>query len=179
MVADPDHASALCGHTFARYAASSVEITLVCASADGWDAQHKQAIRGLGVRDVVLLGFPKTGLTSATLEGVIADVMASVRPHIVVADGGHRAIREAATSAFNRVRQGQGSSAIPTKLYYRASGEPTPVQVTTRIRVPDAGSPELFVRAYPSPWVTGVLEDDLFAGIGEAAIEAVEQQLAS
>jgi len=179
MVADPDHASILCGQTFARYAASGVEITLACASADGWDAQRKQGFRGLGVRHVVLLGFPRIGLTSATLEGVITDVMASVRPHVVVADGAHGAIREAATSAFNRVRQGKGSSAIPAKLYYRASGQPTPVHVTTRIRVPYAGSPELFVRVYPSPWVTGVLEDDLFAGIGEAPVEAIEQQLAS
>jgi len=38
----------------------------------------------------------------------------------------------------------------------------------------------MFVRAFPDPWVTGVLERDLFAGVRAepAALETVEQQLA-
>jgi hypothetical protein len=37
--------------------------------------------------------------------------------------------------------------------------------VTTAITVAIATTPELFVRAFPDPWVTGVLERDLFAGL--------------
>jgi hypothetical protein len=37
--------------------------------------------------------------------------------------------------------------------------------VTTAIAVGRAAAPELFVRVFPNPWVTGVLERDLFAGL--------------
>lgn len=167
MVADPDQASAICGHAFARYAAAGVEITLASASADGWSRQASEANRRLGVRDVVLLDYPRHEQKSSELEGVLTDVMASLRPHVVVLDGSQSAMAEAAAAAFTRVRQGSGTSALPAKLYYRVSSHPTPVQVTTRVTVA-GGPPELFVRAYPSPWVTGVLERDLFAGIREA-----------
>jgi hypothetical protein len=49
-------------------------------------------------------------------------------------------------------------------LYQRTESASGPVQVTTAIAVPD-GSPELFVRIHPRPWVTGLLERDLFAGL--------------
>jgi hypothetical protein len=39
------------------------------------------------------------------------------------------------------------------------------VAVTTAIAVGTAAAPELFVRVFPNPWVTGVLERDLFAGL--------------
>jgi hypothetical protein len=38
------------------------------------------------------------------------------------------------------------------------------VAVTTAIAVA-ATSAELFVRVFPDPWVTGVLERDIFAGL--------------
>jgi hypothetical protein len=178
MVADPDQASAICGHTFARYAAVGVDITLASASAEGWSAQAQAAARHLGVRDVVLLDYPRRGLKSAELEGVFADLMAGLRPHVAVVDGNDSVIREAATRAFVRVRHGAGSSALPAKLYYRASGRHTPVQVTARINVPGS-APELFVRVHPSPWVTGVLETDLFAGLTEEPVEFAAGRLAS
>jgi hypothetical protein len=108
-------------------------------------------------------------------------VIASVRPHVVLADGTPPGIREAASSAFLRVRRASGgSSALPAKLYSRWSSTAPMVSVTTSISVPGR-SPELFVRAFPDPWVTGVLERDLFAGV-PAEIEAasrVDQQMAS
>jgi len=113
------------------------------------------------------------------LGAVFADVMAGVRPHVVVADG-EAPIREAVASAFSRVRRAAGgTSALPAKLYYRLPGSSPLVSVTTAIAI--AGKPsEMFVRAFPDPWVTGVLERDLFAGVRpeSAAPPSVEQQLA-
>jgi hypothetical protein len=41
-------------------------------------------------------------------------------------------------------------------------------------------SPELFVRVFPDPWITGVLERDLFAGVPDEnrALSSLDQQLA-
>ena len=180
VVADPHQAAGLTGHTFAHYAASGTDVTLVCAGARDWRGTAQlPAVRGLGVRDLVLLDYDLHELTADGLVDVFADVMAGVRPHVVVADS-QPAIREAVTSAFSRVRRtAGGSSALPAKLYYRLSGSSPLVSVTTAIDIPGE-SPELFVRAYPDPWVTGVLERDLFAGLrAEPAVpESVEQQLA-
>jgi hypothetical protein len=182
LVADPNRASNLSGRVFAHYAASGTDITLVCAAAPDWSAaDHKSVVRRLGVRDLILLDYALSELTAAALEGLFADVMASVRPHVVVADGTPPAIREAASSAFLRVRRASGgSSALPAKLYSRWSSTAPLVSVTTSITVPES-SPELFVRVFPDPWVTGVLERDLFAGV-PAEVEApsgVDQQMAS
>jgi hypothetical protein len=106
--------------------------------------------------------------------------MTGVRPHVVVADGAQTVIREAVASAFSRVRRAAGgSSALPAKLYYRRSRSSPLVTVTTSIAIRGA-SPELFVRAFPDPWVTGVLEQDLFAGVpaDSRGASSLEQQLA-
>ena len=167
FAADPNKASDLCGQTFARYAASGTDITLVCAAARDWSgADHTRAARQLGVRDLVLLDYRLTELTAAGLEDVFADVMASVRPHVVVADGSDTAVRDAATSAFSRIRRATGgSAALPAKLYYRQYGSTANVAVTTAIANATGATPELFVRVFPNPWVTGVLERDLFTGL--------------
>jgi hypothetical protein len=182
VVADPNQAADLCGNAFAHYAASGTEVTLVCAAARDWiGAEHLPAVRRLGVRDLVLLDYDPSELTSAVLEDLLADVMASLRPHVVVADGTRPAIRDAAASAFSRVRRGTGgSSALPAKLYYRTSSTNPLVSVTTSIALGSGASPELFVRAFPDPWVTGVLERDLFAGISaeSRALSTLDQQLA-
>lgn len=167
FAADPDKAFDLCGQAFARYAASGTEITLVCAAAQDWSgADHALAVRQLGVRDLVLLDYRLTELTAAGLEDIFADVIASVRPHVVVADGSDAGVRDAATSAFSRIRRATGrSAALPAKLYYRPSAGTAGVAVTTAIAIATLAAPELFVRVFPNPWVTGVLERDLFAGI--------------
>jgi hypothetical protein len=176
MVVDPDQAGTLCGHTFARYAASGVEVALACASSTGWEPRRVQAVRRLGVHDVVLLDYPKRELSSPDLERALADVMTGMRPHVVVVER-QEALAGVATAAFKLARRGGGSKGLPAKLYLRASlGSPIPV--TTRVGV--TGHPaEHFVRIHPSPWVTGVLETDLFAGIRDLADEAPEQLLAS
>ena len=183
VVADPNQAGDLCGHAFARYAALGTDITLVCAAAREWNgSDHKSAVGRLGVRDLVLLDYRVSELTAAILQDLLADVIASVRPHVVVADGTQPAVRDAVASAFSRVRQtAGGSSALPAKLYYKWLSTSLLVSVTTSIAVSAGASAELFVRAFPDPWVTGVLERDLFAGVPVdiAAPSSLDQQMAS
>jgi LmbE family N-acetylglucosaminyl deacetylase len=183
VVADPNQAADLCGHAFARYAASGTDVTLVCAAGREWrGSDQKSEARRLGVRDLILLDYRSSELTAAILQDVLADVIAGIRPHVVVADGTHAAIHDAVASAFAKVRRTTGgSSALPAKLYYRSSRSSPLVSVTTSIAVPDGASPELFVRAFPDPWVTGVLERDLFAGVAAEILAplSLDQQLAS
>jgi hypothetical protein len=167
FAADPDQASNLCGGTFARYAAAGTEVTLVCAAARGWSRDDRAPVaRQLGAGDLILLDYQLSELAAASLDDVFADVMRSVRPHVVVAEGSHAVVRQATTSAFSTVRRmAGGSAALPAKLYVRPSGAPGGVAVTTAITLGTAAAPELFVRLFPNPWVTGVLERDLFAGL--------------
>ncbi|TMD83509.1 MAG: hypothetical protein E6I74_05095 [Chloroflexi bacterium] len=166
LAAHPDQAGDLCGQAFGRYAALGTDITLVCAAArDCSAAESKPAARRLGVRDLVLLDFRLGELTAEVLEDVFVDVMASVRPHVVVADETEPAIREASARAFERVRREiGGSAALPAKLYYRPPAGTLASRVTTVVGGP-APAPEPFIRVFPNPWVTGVLERDLFAGV--------------
>src|SRR5205823_5754639 len=133
LAAHPDGAGDLCGQAFGRYAAAGTEITLVCAAArDCNAAASKPAARRLGVRDLVLLDFLLGELTAAVLEEVFVDVMASLRPHVVVADETQPAIREASASAFERIRREiGGSAALPAKLYYRPSTDTPAARITT------------------------------------------------
>jgi LmbE family N-acetylglucosaminyl deacetylase len=167
LAAHPDHAGDLCGQAFLRYAALGTDITLVCAAArDCSAAASKPAARQLGVRDLVLLDFGLSELTATALEDVFVDVMASLRPHVVVADETQPAIREASARAFLRVRREiGGSAALPAKLYYRPSADTPAARVTTVLGGPRPAAPEPFIRVFPNPWVTGVLERDLFAGV--------------
>ncbi|OLD90893.1 MAG: hypothetical protein AUG96_01490 [Chloroflexi bacterium 13_1_20CM_4_66_15] len=167
LAAHPDQAGDLCGQAFGRYAALGTDITLVCAAArDCSAAASKPAARRLGVRDLVLLDFGLSELTATLLEDVFVDVMASVRPHVVVADETQPAIREASARAFERVRrQAGGSAALPAKLYYRPPTDTPAARVTTVVGGPRPAAPEPFIRVFPNPWVTGVLERDLFAGV--------------
>lgn len=183
VVADPDQAADLCGTAFAHYAASGTDVTLVCAGARDWQgADDLPAVRRLGVRDLVLFDYDPGELTAAVLADLLADVMVSLRPHVVVADGTQPAIRDATASAFARVRRyAGGSSALPAKLYYRPSRTSPVVSVTSSIAVRAGASPEVFVRAFPDPWVTGVLERDLFAGVPDEnrALAGLDEQFAS
>jgi hypothetical protein len=181
VVADPSQAADLCGHAFAHYAASGTDVTLVCVGARDWRREDQlPAVRRLGVRDLVLLDYNPRELTSPAFEDLLADVIASVRPHVVVADGSP-AVNDAASSAFSRVRRAAGGSlALPAKFYYRPSSSSPLVSVTTSIAVGSGASPELFVRVFPDPWVTGVLERDLFAGVpaDAPARASLDEQLA-
>ena len=183
LVADPNQAAELCGNTVARYAASGTDVTLVCAaSRDRSGPDLRPTMRRLGVRDLVLLDYAAADLSAAVLEDLFVDVMASLRPHVVVADGTQDVIRGAANAAFSKVRRAAGgSSALPAKLYFRYSSASPLVSVTTSIAVSAGATPEHFVRAFPDPWVTGVLERDLFAGVSvdDSASWTLDQRLAS
>src|SRR3989440_6123290 len=101
FAADPDKASNLCGGTFARYAAAGTEVTLVCAAAHEWSSVDRTEVaRQLGSGNLVQLDYGVDELTAAGLEGVFADVMQSLRPHVVVAEGSHPGVREATISAY-------------------------------------------------------------------------------
>jgi len=181
LAADADHAADLCGKSFARYAASGTDITLVCAAGrTGTAVDYRVTARQLGARDLVLLDYELVELTPDHLVHLFADLMASVRPHVVVADGQQAAIREASAAAFSRARTAdQGSGALPAKLYYRAAFATPAVELTTAVAVSEPPSPELFVRIFPRPWVTGVLERDLFAGIpAERRPATIQERLA-
>jgi LmbE family N-acetylglucosaminyl deacetylase len=168
LVAHPENAGALCGQAFKRYAESGTEVTLVCVAAPATAADLRPAARQLGIRDLVLLDFAVGELDAARLEGILLDLFASIRPHVVVAGAEDPAVSSAVAAAVSRLRHvGGGSAALPAKLYYRPSAGTPRIAVTTAVRVPGAISPELFVRAFPDPWVTGVLERDLFAGVAE------------
>jgi GlcNAc-PI de-N-acetylase len=176
VVAHPEDTAALGGQTFARYAASGTEITLVCAVPPQASADFRQAAGGLGIKDLVLLDYGRDELVTADLEDVVADLMASVRPHVVVADGRPAPVREATGGAFLRARRAAGgSSALPAKLYHRPQAGT--IAITTSIAVPGA-APEHFVRVFPNPWVTGVLEKDLFAGLVADRESALDERLA-
>jgi LmbE family N-acetylglucosaminyl deacetylase len=180
LVADPDHSSQLCGHTFPRYAAAGALITLVCAAAPERPAAlSKAAAAALGVRDLILLDYRPDDLIADELTSVFADVMAGFRPHVVVAPEADAVVREATVAAFHRARRLQGgSAALPAKLYYRPAHPSNTVSLTTSVAVTGAAKPEFFIRAHPSPWVTGVLERDLFAGLAEDPGALVDERLA-
>ena len=167
LVADPDQVGDVCGRAFTQYAASGTEVTLVCASAgDVASSPLRDSARALGVRGMVLLDFRPEELSAAALEPVLADIMISLQPHIVVAGGASSAVKDAAVGALNRTRQVVGgSAALPAKLYFRLSAGAPGVGVTSAIAVGAGEPPELFRRVFPEPWLTGLLERDLFAGI--------------
>lgn len=181
LVADPDRVGDICGKAFARYAAAGAEITLVCATGrEANVAQLRPKVRALGVRDLVLLDFAPDELSASAVADVFADVMAGIQPHVVVADSSDLAIKEAAAAAFSQVRRAAGgSAALPAKLYVRLPGAVPSVGVTSSVPIGEGASPELFTRLFPEPWLTGVLERDLFAGVPLTPGPTELEQLAS
>jgi hypothetical protein len=181
LVADPGRVGDICGKAFARYAASGAEVTLVCAAGREVNTAHlRPKVRALGVRDLVLLDFEPDELSASGLEAVFADIMAGVQPHVVVADSIDSAIREAAVAAFSRVRRTVGgSAALPAKLYVRLPGAAPSIGVTSAVSTGEGAAPELFTRVFPEPWLTGLLERDLFAGIPITTAPTDLEQLAS
>jgi LmbE family N-acetylglucosaminyl deacetylase len=181
LVADPDHSSQLCGQTFRRYAAAGVVITLLCAAArERATALSRASAAALGVSDLILLDYRPEELIAEELTSVFADVMAGFRPHVVVATEGEAVVRAAAVAAFHRARRLQGgSAALPAKLYYRPAHPSNTVSLTTSVGTPGGAAPEFFIRVQPTPWVTGVLERDLFAGVAAEPPAVRDERLAS
>src|SRR2546423_15706366 len=129
VVADPNQAGGLTGHTFAHYAASGTDVTLVCAGGREWSGTAQlPAVRGLGVRDLVLLDYDLHELTADGLADVFADIMAGVRPPVVGA-ASQPALREAVTSAFSRVRRAAaGRPRPPGQPHFRPACARPPVR---------------------------------------------------
>jgi hypothetical protein len=165
LAVDPSRAGELCGHSFAYYAASGVDVTLACLLG----ADEQPALRDLGrlgVRNLALLGFQPGELSATELEPVLTDLIAGLHPHVVVADGSHEGLAQAVPAAFSAARHRvRGTGALPAKLYVRSFGSDRPYEITSAVVAPSLPGPELFARIYPKPWVTGVVERDLFAGI--------------
>lgn len=179
LAVDPSQAGELCGHSFAYYASSGVDVTLACLVG----ADSRPALRDLdrlGIRNLALLDFNPDELSTAELEPVLTDVIAGLHPHVVVADGSHPQLAHAAEAAFAAARHRVGgSSALPAKLYLRSFRPDRPHEITSAVTAPSSPGPELFARLYPKPWVTGVVERDLFAGITPDPQTLLDEMLAS
>lgn len=181
LVVDPSRAGELCGHTFAHYQAAGADVTLACVAAEGVGREAaKGAAERAGIKNLVLLDFTAAELTETALEPMLTDLIAGVAPHVVVADASDGAVCRAVAAACRRARAyARGTGALPAKLYYASSQSTQPHEITTAVRTASGGPHELFSRVFPSPWVTGVLERDLFAGIAPESGTALDELLAS
>jgi LmbE family N-acetylglucosaminyl deacetylase len=179
LVVDPSRAGELCGHSFAYYASVGVEVTLACL-VSGDEPPPLGDLDRLGIRNLAMLGFDSSELTAAELEPVLCDLIAGLLPHVVVADSSHEGLAQATASAFKAARHRVGGTgALPAKLYVRSFAPARPHEVTSAVTAPALPAPELFARIYPRPWVTGVVERDLFAGITPEPQMLLDELLAS
>lgn len=166
LVVDPNRASEFCGHTFAHYVAAGADVTLAfVAGRELSMADARLTMEQIGVRNAVLLGLARDEVSGEALAPLLADLIGAVSPQVVVIDGGDEALSRAAAGAFVAARRRlRGIPGGPAKLYIRATGTQPHDEVTTAVD-PGRGRRELFARVYPTPWVTGLLERDLFSGL--------------
>ena len=192
VLAHPEDDALVCRRTLHRYAAAGVETTMLWAALDPGQtaADAMAAARAAGARDLLTLDFERGELgrlDPGVLESVIGDVYRSLAPHIVVtfgADGvdgdpDHVALHHAAGRAFRAERRrARGSGEPPNRLYYAVPGSVTGRLLATTVVEGDGGQ-ELFARAYPQPWVTGIIERDLFVGLPRPAGDLSLERLAA
>jgi LmbE family N-acetylglucosaminyl deacetylase len=147
VLAHPDDESLGTGGTLAKYAAEGVETYLVTATrgehgrfgttsvrpvdavvGETREAELRAAARELGVREVVVLGYPDGGVDAVSpvlAQEAIAEHICRVRPQVVVTFGpdgayghpDHIAISQLTTAAV--VRAARREHAV-SKLYYMA-----------------------------------------------------------
>jgi len=152
VLAHPDDESLGTGGTLAKYAAEGVETSVITATrgergrfGDGGErptndvvgrtreGELRAAARELGVREVIVLGYPDGGLDASdpsAAQEAIADHLTRLRPHVVVtfgADGAyghpdHIAISQLTAGAILRAA---GGGAPVSKLYHIAWSGPT------------------------------------------------------
>lgn len=152
------------GAAFSGYADRGVAVTVVCAGGVETVALTQRA-RHLGIQALLLLDYPPAERESPSLATLFADIIRAIEPHVVVVFGADEAIRTAGTRGFLSARDvAPGSGALPAKLYHRYPAGSAASTVTTAVPV-GTGRSEPFRRIFPHPWVTGVLERDLFAGL--------------
>lgn len=111
------------------------------------------------------------------LERAVIDAIAEAQPHVIVALPGPPAFSEAVMTAFKRAPQQQGRGPA-SKLYFRVRPPLTP-SVTTVVSSPGQREPELFIRVFPQPWVSGIVERDLFAGVRQSPAPSLPELLAA
>jgi hypothetical protein len=164
VVPDLENLEEIGGRTFRGYAANGVAVTVACASGADPGAIRSRA-ELLGIQALILLDYRPAERDSPSLTALLEDILRAVRPHVVVL-GGDPVMIKTGRSAFETVRARAASAgALPAKLYLAAA--PDSAEISTVIRA-GAGSGEKrasFRRLFPSPWVTGVVERDLFAGL--------------
>jgi hypothetical protein len=165
IVPDLESLEEMGGRAFRRYAANGVAVTVACASgADPGGIASRAAL--LGIQALILLDYRPAERDSPSLTGLLLDILRAVRPHVVVL-GGEPAMIGAGRSAFEAARAASGKAAnLPAKLYVPAS--PDSAEISTLIRIESLRGERhaAFRRLFPSPWVTGVVERDFFAGLG-------------
>lgn len=184
LVPDLENLPEIGGRAFTRYAERGVAVTVACASGVETVAQTRRA-RRLGIHALLLLDYRTVEQESPSLAALFTDIIRAIQPHVVVVFGSDEAIRTAGTLGFASARQAaRGSGALPAKLYHRYPPGAAARTVTTAVPVGTGASAswEPFLRIFPRPWVTGVLERDLFAGLTDAtpaSPERLDQRLAS
>jgi hypothetical protein len=149
LAQDPTQAAELSGHTFTYYRRCGVELQVVTL-----DARRVE-----------------TG-------GGASQAIAALRPQVVVAHGAEPAFADAVRSAFLQARELREAGPVPLKLYFAVPPPLTPL-VTTMVTTPGRRQPDLFVRVYPAPWLSGILERDLFAGVPGEGAGAQTERIAS
>lgn len=164
IVPDLESLEEIGGRALRRYAASGVEVTVACASGtDPGGIGSRAALLGVGA--LILLDYRPAERDSQSLPALLEDVMRALRPHVVVL-GGDPMLLRAGRAAFDAARAVSSKPGVlPAKLYVPAAHKSP--QTSTRIPIAD-GPGRLrasFRRVFPSPWITGVVEGDLFAGL--------------
>ncbi|MDQ6882830.1 MAG: hypothetical protein M3077_01140 [Candidatus Dormibacteraeota bacterium] len=182
LVPDLESLPELGGLALAGYAARGVAVTIACAGGPETATLRSRA-RLLGIQALVLLDYRPAERESPALTELFTDLIRAIRPHVVVVCADDEAIRTAGTRAFDQARRAtSGSGSLPAKLYHRFRAGGSPATVSTALRIGSGtAAVEGFQRIFPSPWVTGVLERDLFAGltVPDEAPAGVDEQLAS
>jgi LmbE family N-acetylglucosaminyl deacetylase len=147
VLAHPDDESLGMGGTLAKYAAEGVETYLVTATrgergrfgacsnrptdavvGETREAELRAAARELGVREVIVLGYPDGGVDAvppAIAQEAIAEQLRRIKPQVVVSFGpdgayghpDHIAVSQLTTAAIVR---GAGRDYRVSKLYYLA-----------------------------------------------------------
>jgi hypothetical protein len=180
IVPDLESLEEIGGRAFGRYAARGVAVTLACASgADPGGLASRAAL--LGIQALILLDYRPAERDSLSLASLLEDVMRALRPHVVVL-GGDPALIRAGRNAFEAARSTSSKpGTLPAKLYLPAAGDSA--ATSTRISISDnPGERQAsFQRVFPSPWITGVVERDLFAGLGadpDQLASSLERRLA-
>jgi len=182
FAADLENLTEIAGRAFPWYAGRGVAVTVACAGGAESGAVTRRA-QLLGIQALMLLDYRPVERSSASLTELFTDIIRATQPHVVVLPAGDAAIAAAGTRAFDAARgRARGSGALPAKLYLRLAPGSRQGGVSTAIAVgtgPTA-STEPFQRLFPSPWVTGVVERDLFAGFaGAAGATPLDELLAS